>query len=336
LRNLVPLLFLLAWAFADDPPAPPKPPGNPPAAPAAPTENPVAVIKTSMGEIRVRLYADETPKTVENFLALAEGTKEWKDATGAMVTKPFYDGLTFHRVIQGFMIQGGCPKGDGTGDPGYKFEDEINAKSLGLDKVKVLEDNKPHPALQVQSQEDFQRNVLMPLIRKMGITSQEEFQKRAEEVQKKLAEEVPNLTVMEALENLGYVYEDAHPSHPARKGSLAMANSGPNTNGSQFFIDLADTPWLTGRHTIFGEVIAGMDVVEKIGDVKVGPEARPIAEVKILSIRRLAREGAPEPAAKPEPGAKSGPSAGAEPGAKPDEPGTKPDPGAAAPPAPPK
>jgi len=287
-RNLLFVLFLSAAVSAEDPPAAPE-------APKA-DENPVAVIKTSMGEIRVRLLADEAPKTVENFLALAEGTKEWKDtATGEMVKRPFYDGLTFHRVIQGFMIQGGCPNGDGSGDPGYKFADEINAKSLGLDKVKALENNKPHPALQVQNQQDFQRNVLMPLIRKMGITSAEDFQSRQEEIQRKLQEQVPNLTVMEALENLGYVYEEDHPSHAVKRGCLAMANSGPNTNGSQFFIDLADTPWLTGRHTVFGEVIEGMDVVEAIGAVKVGPESHPIAEVTILSIRRLPAGEAEKP-----------------------------------------
>jgi peptidyl-prolyl cis-trans isomerase A (cyclophilin A) len=299
LRTLFALLVLAAAALPDDPVPAPAPPA-PPAAPT-PAANPVVVIKTSMGDIRVRLFRDEAPKTVENFVALAEGTKEWKDATGAMVQKPFYDGLVFHRVIKDFMIQGGCPKGDGTGDPGYKFEDEISAKSLGLDTAKVLENNKPHPSLQVQNQQDFQMNVVMPLIRKMGINSQEEFEKRAEEVQKKLQETVPNLTVKEALENLGYAYDDTRSSHAPRKGCLAMANAGPNTNGSQFFIDLADTPWLMGRHTVFGEVIEGMDVVEQIADVKVGPEARPVAEVKIVSIRLApaAEAAAPEAPAKP-------------------------------------
>jgi peptidyl-prolyl cis-trans isomerase A (cyclophilin A) len=285
------MLVLVAASFAEDPPAPPKPPEI--AEPAKAAANPVAVITTSMGEIRVLLFADEAPKTVENFLALAEGTKELKDgSTGETVKRPFYDGLLFHRVISGFMIQGGCPKGDGTGDAGYKFKDEINAKSLGLDKAKVLDASGAHPAMQIRSQEDFQRTVIMPLIKKMGVTSREEYQKRVEEIQKKLEETVPNLTVMEALENLGYVYEDTHPSHAPVKGSLAMANSGPNTNGCQFFLNLGDTPWLTGRHTVFGEVIQGMDVVDAIGDVKVDAESRPIADVKIVSIRRLPPEEA--------------------------------------------
>lgn len=269
LRHLIPLLLLALPSLAEDPP--------------------VAVITTSMGEIRVLLYADEAPKTVENFLGLAEGTKEWKDAAGETVKRPFYDGLTFHRVISGFMIQGGCPKGDGTGDPGYKFGDEISAKSLGFDKIKVITDGQPgHQCLQIGSREDFQRVVVMPLFEKLGIKSQEDLEKRMDEVQKK----IDALTVKEALENLGYTFDDTRASHVPTKGSLAMANSGPNSNGSQFFLNLADTPWLTGRHTVFGEVVGGMDVLEAIGAVKVGPDSRPIAEVKIVSIRRLPPEEA--------------------------------------------
>jgi len=191
-------------------------------------------------------------------------------------------------VIKDFMIQGGCPKGDGTGDAGYKFSDEINAKSLGLDTAKVLDGNSAHPVMQLRNREDFQRNVVMPLFEKMGITSQEDLDKRSEEVQKK----IESLTVKEALENLGYAFEEGHASHAPMKGSLAMANAGPNTQGSQFFVNLVDTPWLTGRHTVFGEVIGGMDVVEAIGGVKADQDGRPIADVKILSIRRLPAEEA--------------------------------------------
>jgi peptidyl-prolyl cis-trans isomerase A (cyclophilin A) len=286
LRNLFCTLALASAALAQDPAGKPA--------------DPVVVITTSMGEIRARLFKDEAPKTVENFVALAEGTKEWKDQKGETVKKPFYDGLVFHRVIANFMIQGGCPKGDGTGDPGYKFEDEISAKALGLDAAKVIEGNKPHPSMQIQRQEDFNRNVIMPLLQKMGVTSQEEFEKRQQEIQQKLAETVPNLTVKEALENLGYKYDDTRASHAPKKGVLAMANSGPNSNGSQFFINLEDTPWLAGRHTVFGEVVAGMDVVEKIGGVRTGPDGRPVAEVKIVSIRLLPAEPA-KPAAPSEP-----------------------------------
>jgi peptidyl-prolyl cis-trans isomerase A (cyclophilin A) len=141
-----------------------------------------ATFKTSMGDIVVKLLPEKAPKTVENFLALAEGTKEWKDPrSGAMVKKPLYDGTVFHRVIPQFMIQGGDPLGTGTGGPGYKFADEIGP------------DNK--------------------------------FTK---------------------------------------PGLLAMANAGPNTNGSQFFITEVPTPWLDRGHTIFGEVVKGFDLVPKI------------------------------------------------------------------------
>jgi peptidyl-prolyl cis-trans isomerase A (cyclophilin A) len=141
-----------------------------------------ATFKTSLGDIVVKLFPERAPKTVENFLGLAEGTKEWKDPrSGQTVKKPLYDGTVFHRVIPQFMIQGGDPLGTGTGGPGYKFADEIGP------------DNK--------------------------------FTK---------------------------------------PGLLAMANAGPNTNGSQFFITEVPTPWLDRGHTIFGEVVKGLDLVPKI------------------------------------------------------------------------
>jgi peptidyl-prolyl cis-trans isomerase A (cyclophilin A) len=259
----------------------------------APTStNPVAVIKTSMGEIHVELFEDECPKTVANFLGLATGTKEFTDPqTKEKVKRPFYDGLIFHRVIKGFVIQGGCPLGNGRGGPGYRFEDEINANDLGLDKMKVIEGGRPHPWLQIRDQRDFQMKVIMPLVKQMGYTTQAEIQANMEAINQKLQATVPNLTVKDFLENLGYEYHTGHKSHAPKKGVIAMANSGPNTNGSQFFITLDDTPPLTGKHTVFGHVIKGMDVVEKIGEVQVGEGAKPVEDVKIVSIRRLESEG---------------------------------------------
>ena len=161
-----------------------------------------ATFETSMGKIVCKLFEDKTPVTVKNFTGLAEGTKEWTDPkTGAKTKKKFYDGLIFHRVIPNFMIQGGCPLGQGTGGPGYQFEDEI---------VKDLSFNKP--------------------------------------------------------------------------GLLAMANAGPGTNGSQFFITHVATDWLTGRHTIFGEVVEGMDVVTAIGGVPKGVNDRPNTPVVIKKV----------------------------------------------------
>ncbi|NDG85092.1 MAG: peptidylprolyl isomerase [Proteobacteria bacterium] len=166
-------------------------------------KNPVAVIKTTLGTIELTLFKTKAPKTVENFIGLAKGTKTWTDpASGkTMKGKSLYKGTIFHRVIPGFMIQGGDPLGQGVGGPGYQFEDEFSP----LDNF-----NKP--------------------------------------------------------------------------GILAMANAGPATNGSQFFITVAPTPHLNQHHTIFGEVTKGQDVVEKIANVQRDPMDKPLKDVKIESI----------------------------------------------------
>lgn len=161
-----------------------------------------ALFETSQGNFKIKLFHDKAPKTVDNFVGLAEGTKEWTDPkTGKKVKKPFYDGLTFHRVIPNFMIQGGCPLGTGTGGPGYKFEDEFSD----------LKHSKP--------------------------------------------------------------------------GILSMANAGPNTNGSQFFVTVAATPWLDGRHTIFGEVVEGMDVVEAISKARTSPGDKPVEPIILTHVK---------------------------------------------------
>jgi peptidyl-prolyl cis-trans isomerase A (cyclophilin A) len=158
---------------------------------------------TNQGDFVVRLFDKDAPKTVENFTGLAEGTKAWKDpVTGESLTRPFFDGLTFHRIIDGFMIQGGCPLGTGTGGPGYRFEDEFK-----------------------------------PTLRH------------------------------------------------ARAGILSMANAGPNTNGSQFFITLGPTPHLDNRHSVFGEVVEGLDIVQKIGKVKTGRQDKPVDPVIVDKVR---------------------------------------------------
>ena len=166
------------------------------------TEKLTATLATTQGTVTVRLFPDHAPKTVRNFVELAEGGREWTDPRTRAVTKDkLYDGTIFHRVIAGFMIQGGDPLGTGTGGPGYKFADEI------------------HPDLR------FDRPYL-----------------------------------------------------------LAMANAGPGTNGSQFFITVGATPWLNGKHTIFGEVIDGADVVDRISRVKTGSQDRPVDDVSIESV----------------------------------------------------
>ena len=143
-------------------------------------------MKTTEGDITLELFDEDAPKTVANFKQLAG--------------QGFYDGLIFHRVIDNFMIQGGCPQGTGTGGPGYTFEDEINA-------------------------------------------------------------------------------------HKVARGALAMANAGPNTNGSQFFIVTAEeAPWLDGKHTVFGDVTGGMDVVDRIGSTQTDARDRPVEPIGIASV----------------------------------------------------
>jgi peptidyl-prolyl cis-trans isomerase A (cyclophilin A) len=165
-------------------------------------EKQYATLDTSLGKIVCELYPDVAPLTVRNFVGLANGEQPWQDPKSKeIVKKPLYSGTVFHRVIPDFMIQGGDPLGNGTGGPGYKFEDEFSDKVL-FDKV----------------------------------------------------------------------------------GRLAMANSGPGTNGSQFFITLAKTPWLNNHHTIFGQVIKGQDVVEKIAGVERGPNDRPNKNVVLKSV----------------------------------------------------
>ena len=244
--------------------------------------NPVLLMKTNFGDVYIEMFPEEAPKTVANFMDLATGKRVFVDhKTKAKVTRPFYDGLKFHRVIKEFMLQGGDPKGNGTGGPGYSFEDEINAETLGLHKKKAIKDGRPHPFLPFRSQNDFQRTLMHPLFQKMGIRSQADLDKRSEEVK----ERIDNLTLKDAYENMGYRFNEKLKSRPPQKGVLAMANSGPNTNGSQFFINLIDTPWLAGKHTVFGKVAKGMDVVEKIGETPVGTGGMPQKEVRIISIR---------------------------------------------------
>jgi peptidyl-prolyl cis-trans isomerase A (cyclophilin A) len=162
-----------------------------------------AIFDTTLGEITVELFPDKAPVTVQNFVDLANGTKEFVDPkTRERSKRAYYDGLGFHRVIPNFMIQGGCPLGTGTGGPGYNFQDEFS-RDLSFDKP----------------------------------------------------------------------------------GRLAMANAGPGTNGSQFFITVAPTNWLDNKHTIFGQVVKGMDVVNKIVNTPKGANDRPKTPVVMNSVK---------------------------------------------------
>lgn len=236
-------------------------------------KNPVVRMQTTAGDIYLELFEKDAPETVANFIGLAEGTKEFTDPkTKAKVKRPFYDGLKFHRVINNFMLQGGCPLGTGTGDPGYKFKDEINAAALGLAQMKV-------------AQAQFAgRDMQMYISRKLGIYSQEDAQARMNEIQVEWAN-VSEMSVADLYAANGYVYDSALHSHKAARGAIAMANSGPNTNGSQFFINQVDTPHLDGKHTVFGQVVKGMDVVDKICTAATTEGDQPKPEIILTKLR---------------------------------------------------
>jgi peptidyl-prolyl cis-trans isomerase A (cyclophilin A) len=170
---------------------------------------PAANFVTSEGSFRIELMPAHAPNTVANFIELATGKREWRDPRdGRHRSEPLYDGSVFHRVIDGFMIQGGDPMGSGMGGPGYTFEDECPPGGPGFD----------------------------------------------------------------------------------RAGLLAMANAGPNTNGSQFFITVSATPWLNGKHTIFGRVTEGMEVVRRISETETTHNDRPVTDV-VLERVEIDEEG---------------------------------------------
>jgi cyclophilin family peptidyl-prolyl cis-trans isomerase len=211
-----------------------------------------AVISTNYGDITVDLFEDRAPRTVNNFVFLAE--------------EGFYDGLTFHRVVEDFVIQGGDPSGDGTGGPGYSFDDEINPETLGLDEV-LVED--------------------APFLEGLYSTWDAATAGYAPNSLKEHA----NDTLADFYEDvIGYDYTYSLNSYPFEPGVLAMANSGPGTNGSQFFITVtgSNTSSLTGRHTVFGKVTDGMNVVDKIAKVQVDSASMPVNTVEIKSITVVA------------------------------------------------
>ena len=216
-----------------------------------------AVIDTNQGRLVIELYPDSAPQTVEKFVKLANNK--------------FYDGIVFHRVIPQFMAQTGDPHGNGMGGPGYTFADEINADALGLDK------------LSIKDAPQYNRVVQQMVYRKLNIRNGRELQERIEEAGAE-TRKYDNMTVKEVLLAAGYQFDDSLPSkHPVR-GSVAMANSGPNTNGSQFFINQVDTPHLTGLHTVFGHLVESFEVLDKI--IAAGNGQSKMLSVRIVDRRK--------------------------------------------------
>ena len=238
-----------------------------------------ACFQTSMGDITVRLY-DDTPLTVSNFTGLATGTKEWTDPrTGQKVSKPLYDGLIFHRVIKDFMLQGGDPLGNGTGGPGYAFADECYSNF-----------SKATGAIQDQaSAMGAWENILVPAMRRSGgkIADQKIMALVNEIIQKQNAAPLMGWSLDDLQKKTGIEWKKGTGlRHPVAYGTLCMANSGPDSNGSQFFIVTKrdGCEWLNGKHTVFGQVVDGMDVAHKIEDVKKGPNDKPEKDVVIKKV----------------------------------------------------
>ena len=251
---------------------------------------PKVIISTSMGEITAELYPDSAPQSVKIFLELANGQRPWMDPqTNNMVTKPYYDGLIFHRVIDGFMIQGGDPTGTGAGGAGFTFADEFNGVGLGLDKEFVLSNGGMNQKV-AYMQQQFMVEIVRPRLEAMGLGPQTPEPEVQAAFMKVFQELEGTYTLLDFYKELGYQYNSDLIPRKATTGVLAMANRGPNTNSGQFFINLGDTPHLDGKHTVFGKVIAGMEIVQAIGKVETDTQNRPNTPVTIQSIRSVPSE----------------------------------------------
>lgn len=245
-----------------------------------------ATIDTSMGPIVVHLLDQQAPKTVENFVGLAEGTRLLEEGAPRSEAEPFYDGLTFHRVIEDFMIQGGDPSGDGTGGPGYTFEDETYVQGEPI--AGRLED--------LATAEYVFEQLLVPHLREHNGRSPRPFVAELFGEMQTAQGFDPMLDhsfeeIAEAVDYEGTLRRRGELIDTVRYGTLCMANAGPNTNGSQFFIVTREggVPSLNGRHTVFGNVISGMEVAEAISKVPTqanafGEQSAPVEPVTIESV----------------------------------------------------
>lgn len=263
-RNL--LLTVLLLAVSTGCSSRQLPPDRQPAKPDPALSKYTAVkLETTKGAIVIRLEWQAAPLTCRNFARL--------------VQKGFYNGIIFHRVIPNFMIQTGDPLGNGTGGPGYKFDDEINADALGLHTRKVGNNRL------------YMRDVQMTIIKQLNITTRQEWQQRQSEISD-LYGKIGQWSVKELYRHAGYRFTSGLPSLPARKFSVAMANAGPDSNGSQFFINVADTPWLDGKHTVFGTLISGTEIAEAISKEPRDASDKPRTPVKITRAILISGEAA--------------------------------------------
>ncbi len=223
---------------------------------------PMITMTTDLGEIQIELWPDIAPKTVENFTGLAAGTKEFKDPkSGEMVKRPFYDGLTFHRVINDFMIQGGCPLGTGSGGPGYKFEDECYDTDGGSTITGAINDEAVALRIFNEVITPYYQRTSSPDAEVVALVNECQQKQSAKPLMKHPVEWYMQKTASTVqLKSLGKLKATVD------YGTICMANAGPGTNGSQFFIvtKKQGCDWLNGKHTVFGKVTKGMDVVHAI------------------------------------------------------------------------
>jgi peptidyl-prolyl cis-trans isomerase A (cyclophilin A) len=247
--------------------------------------NPLLLIKSSAGDIYIELFLNEAPNNVENFIALAEGKVELVDpATNTRFTPRYFDGMRFHRVVPDFVIQAGSPGYHPLGSAEETLRDEINADYLGLNQLPAMnEDGTFNALLNINDRTDFEDQILSPLYRRLNIDTEIDLLIRQTEVLQQLQQ----MTVKNVYENQGYRYRTANPSHAVTRGAVALANMGPDDNGPEFFISLIDADWLTGKHTVIGRVVEGMDVVDRIGAVAVHPLRFSRSSTVIYSVRRL-------------------------------------------------
>jgi cyclophilin family peptidyl-prolyl cis-trans isomerase len=248
------------------------------------SQNPLIRISTSKGEMYLELYPLEAPNNVENFIALAEGEKEFTNLkTGEPIQSRYYNGMRFHRVVPGFIIQAGSPAINPLGLQVSLLNDEINANALGLDQIPALNpDGSFADVLNIESKPDFHEEILTPLYSQRNITDVEAALSRQYQVLETLQE----LSVKSAYENQGYRYDDSLESRPIERGTVALANSGPDSNGSEFFISLTAAEWLWGKYTVIGKVVEGQEVMDSIGNTAIDPGQFSSLSTLIYSVRK--------------------------------------------------
>jgi len=234
------------------------------------SSNPLLNFDTSRGDIYIELLPREAPQNAANILALAIGEKEIEDTESGFVFRPnYYDGQRFHRVIPGFVIQTGAAVNHPLGAPGEALPDEINADSLGLDRQLVLlPGGSVNPMLDIGDREEFESQVLQFLLADMGIEEADELRSQQERVYQRLR----NLSIKALYELQGYRYQTGFSTRPVTRGTVVLANRGPNSNSAEFFIALTDSPSLTGRYTVVGRVVEGMEVADAIGSTEINPQ----------------------------------------------------------------